>query len=135
MDDRVVDASGEHVGGIIVFGFFGTMIVLLVVFFFLMIRRPPRSTRTDTLCPYTTLFRSPQDDIVTPDGLDDIDYEVELAVAIGRTALNVGPAEALSHVAGYCICNDVATRGIQRQEMEAQIGITDRKSTRLNSSH
>src|SRR3546814_16146701 len=38
-----------------------------VSFFFLMIRRPPRSTRTDTLFPYTTLFRSadrdqPQDD-------------------------------------------------------------------------
>src|SRR3546814_17545870 len=30
----------------------------LVCFFFLMIRRPPRSTRTDTLFPYTTLFRS-----------------------------------------------------------------------------
>src|SRR3546814_7528551 len=30
-----------------------------MVFFFLMIRRPPRSTRTDTLLPYTTLFRSP----------------------------------------------------------------------------
>src|SRR3546814_20498094 len=30
----------------------------LIVFFFLMIRRPPRSTRTDTLFPYTTLFRS-----------------------------------------------------------------------------
>src|SRR3546814_11815156 len=30
----------------------------LCVFFFLMIRRPPRSTRTDTLFPYTTLFRS-----------------------------------------------------------------------------
>src|SRR3546814_17564739 len=29
-------------------------------FFFLMIRRPPRSTRTDTLFPYTTLFRSPR---------------------------------------------------------------------------
>src|SRR3546814_16603243 len=29
-----------------------------MVFFFLMIRRPPRSTRTDTLFPYTTLFRS-----------------------------------------------------------------------------
>src|SRR3546814_5250149 len=29
-------------------------------FFFLMIRRPPRATRTDTLFPYTTLFRSPQ---------------------------------------------------------------------------
>src|SRR3546814_10699339 len=44
------------------------------VFFFLMIRRPPRSTRTDTLFPYTTLFRSPdriarartQDDAVHP---------------------------------------------------------------------
>src|SRR3546814_10506744 len=37
------------------------MLVLLytsLVFFFLMIRRPPRSTRTDTLFPYTTLFRS-----------------------------------------------------------------------------
>src|SRR3546814_1308208 len=32
--------------------------MILLVFFFLMIRRPPRSTRTDTLFPYTTLFRS-----------------------------------------------------------------------------
>src|SRR3546814_11729 len=32
--------------------------VLRFIFFFLMIRRPPRSTRTDTLFPYTTLFRS-----------------------------------------------------------------------------
>src|SRR3546814_5623171 len=31
---------------------------MLIFFFFLMIRRPPRSTRTNTLCPYTTLFRS-----------------------------------------------------------------------------
>src|SRR3546814_10000044 len=31
---------------------------MVIVFFFLMIRRPPRSTRTDTLFPYTTLFRS-----------------------------------------------------------------------------
>src|SRR3546814_1352838 len=38
------------------------MIFIFVFFFFLMIRRPPRSTRTDTLFPYTTLFRSP----VTP---------------------------------------------------------------------
>src|SRR3546814_14932659 len=34
------------------------VIILLFVIFFLMIRRPPRSTRTDTLFPYTTLFRS-----------------------------------------------------------------------------
>src|SRR3546814_12783619 len=34
------------------------MVLCFVLFFFLMIRRPPRSTRTDTLFPYTTLFRS-----------------------------------------------------------------------------
>src|SRR3546814_10950151 len=34
------------------------MIIYLSIFFFLMLRRPPRSTRTDTLFPYTTLFRS-----------------------------------------------------------------------------
>src|SRR3546814_3305883 len=33
--------------------------IIICCFFFLMIRRPPRSTRTDTLFPYTTLFRSP----------------------------------------------------------------------------
>src|SRR3546814_16874825 len=35
------------------------MLYVLLCFFFFMIRRPPRSTRTDTLFPYTTLFRSP----------------------------------------------------------------------------
>src|SRR3546814_18834274 len=34
------------------------MLLMIVLCFFLMIRRPPRSTRTDTLFPYTTLFRS-----------------------------------------------------------------------------
>src|SRR3546814_19289817 len=38
---------------------FHVCVLLLLVFFFLMIRRPPSSTRTDTLFPYTTLFRSP----------------------------------------------------------------------------
>src|SRR3546814_4659715 len=35
-----------------------SLLVVLSLFFFLLIRRPPRSTRTDTLFPYTTLFRS-----------------------------------------------------------------------------
>src|SRR3546814_4302033 len=35
-------------------------VMLFYCFFVLMIRRPPRSTRTDTLFPYTTLFRSPE---------------------------------------------------------------------------
>src|SRR3546814_14001476 len=42
---------------IFVYSFFGSLSILYF-FFFLMIRRPPRSTRTDTLFPYTTLFRS-----------------------------------------------------------------------------
>src|SRR3546814_14269762 len=40
------------------FSFDSLYLSYLIVFFFLMIRRPPRSTRTDTLFPYTTLFRS-----------------------------------------------------------------------------
>src|SRR3546814_1870890 len=47
------------------------MSVYIIIFFF-MIRRPPRSTRTDTLFPYTTLFRSPRDDrpaAAAPQGL------------------------------------------------------------------
>src|SRR3546814_14973751 len=43
---------------IVVFAAVSLFILSLFFFFFLMIRRPPRSTRTDTLFPYTTLFRS-----------------------------------------------------------------------------
>src|SRR3546814_2675228 len=39
------------------------MVMFFIFFFFLMIRRPPRSTRTDTLFPYTTLFRSAEQGI------------------------------------------------------------------------
>src|SRR3546814_12457091 len=51
-------------------------------FFFLSIRRPPRSTRTDTLFPYTTLFRSPDDaDVYFARG--DVHYDMaEHALAI-----------------------------------------------------
>src|SRR3546814_3491565 len=51
-------------------------------FFFLMIRRPPRSTRTDTLFPYTTLFRSghaPRDTGPTGDGSACVDPEAGAA--------------------------------------------------------
>src|SRR3546814_19343709 len=47
----------------------------LHVFFFLMIRRPPRSTRTDTLVPYTTLFRSPKGAQITVDGCPSADSD------------------------------------------------------------
>lgn len=73
---------------------------------------------------YPSSLTGPDMPILMPAGIDDVDYEIELAVVIGRSALNVRPEDALSHVAGYTICNDVGARGIQRREMEAQIGIT-----------
>src|SRR3546814_18315428 len=50
--------SDLYSGDFIVFYSLVSFVVLCLYFFFLMIRRPPRSTRTDTLFPYTTLFRS-----------------------------------------------------------------------------
>lgn len=72
---------------------------------------------------YPSSLSAHGDPIRIPAGHDDVDYEVELAVVIGRPALDVGEAEALAHVAGYTVCNDIGARGIQRREMEAQIGI------------
>ena len=73
---------------------------------------------------YPSSLCGPDSPILIPEGVNDVDYEIELAVVIGTKALNVSEADALNHVAGYTICNDVGARGIQRKEMEAQIGIT-----------
>src|SRR3546814_1406215 len=54
-------------------------LVSLSVIFFLMIRRPPRSTRTDTLFPYTTLFRSAKNHAHVGIVVDPADYEPVLA--------------------------------------------------------
>src|SRR3546814_14227109 len=92
--------------------------------FFLMIRRPPRSTRTDTLFPYTTLFRAPDLEPILAFGDDDGAIRVALAeeAASERGAapfrsrrVVVLPAGTL----GECADGD----------------LVDRKSTRLNSSH
>src|SRR3546814_14888116 len=48
---------------------------LVSLFFFLMIRRPPRSTRTDTLFPYTTLFRSRKDPLAAVSLLELVSYQ------------------------------------------------------------
>src|SRR3546814_15138941 len=73
-----------------------------VVFFFLMIRRPPRSTRTDTLFPYTTLFRSLLGAEVT---LVDTPAEAEAAMAeivdrIGAFSVPLGGSDPVG-VLGY----------------------------------
>ncbi len=56
----------------------------------------------------------PYDPVVQPKGFDRMDFEVELAAVIGTSAKNVALADALDFVAGYCICNDVAERSLQK---------------------
>ena len=55
----------------------------------------------------------PNDDIVIPKGSGKTDWEVELGVVIGKRASYVNEAEALDHVAGYCVANDVSEREFQ----------------------
>lgn len=57
----------------------------------------------------------PNDDIVIPKGAKKCDWEVELAVVIGRKASYIGKREALDHVAGYCVANDVSEREFQTE--------------------
>jgi 2,4-didehydro-3-deoxy-L-rhamnonate hydrolase len=60
-------------------------------------------------------YCGPYDPIVRPPGARKLDYEVELAVVIGRDARHVDEARALQHVAGYCIVNDVSEREFQME--------------------
>src|SRR3546814_12347598 len=89
-------------------GYFGIMFVCecLMLIFFLMIRRPPRSTRTDTLFPYTTLFRS-----------------MFRALDVG----NDGPCPGRNQ--------DIFRAHLPPARQPDAMRPGDRKSTRLNSSH
>src|SRR3546814_13033644 len=97
--------------------------------FFLMIRRPPRSTSTYTLFPYTTLFRSPRAEglHLLRDGLLDAGradqyphawQATRLSVIRDRVTGRMGWAGTIGHV---CSARPASRR--------------DRKSTSLNSSH
>src|SRR3546814_8321051 len=130
------------------------IVCVLRCFFFLMIRRPPRSTRTDTLFPYTTLFRSvggqvggrrifqpvgiiglavgpaPHAEIALRLRLDLVDRGDEDIIAMfERTGQRRGRIGAQLRLDGVA--------RIKRADFFADIGeqCRDRKSTRLNSSH
>lgn len=55
----------------------------------------------------------PNDPILIPRGSEKTDWEVELGVVIGKRAKYVEEADALDHVAGYCVINDVSERAFQ----------------------
>src|SRR3546814_16486174 len=97
-----------------------------------MIRRPPRSTQTDTLCPYTALFRSPFDDPDVIAGQGTVGMEIlrqhqgpihAIFIAIGGGGLAAGVGTYVKQLRP-----DIKIIGVQTVD-------SDRKSTRLNSSH
>src|SRR3546814_2582470 len=103
-----------------------------------MIRRPPRSTRTDTLFPYTTLFRSRSADSF---GRDSDRQAAELKLGVIRSA----PAELLQAIAAT-LRPSFAIELVENSDSELRAALSsgrihmalvplDRKSTRLNSSH
>lgn len=61
----------------------------------------------------TSAVCGPNDDVIIPKGSLKTDWEVELGVVIGREARYVDEADAMSHVAGYCVINDVSERAFQ----------------------
>src|SRR3546814_12891360 len=109
-----------------------------------MIRRPPRSTRTDTLFPYTTLFRS----LAGAIGADDADAVAALD-AKGEVADDGAAGETFGYMVGddHRFRTDVVVGKAELGNAGAadhrgaggahfhQLFEPDRKSTRLNSSH
>src|SRR3546814_15323161 len=103
-----------------------------------MIRRPPRSTRTDTLFPYTTLFRS-----------GGAGGDEDGAAGLGAAQQRVEAADQAvvgGHVHVHDLLPDLRLdmpdrsqrpedAGVADQDVELAEALVDRKSTRLNSSH
>src|SRR3546814_15926423 len=117
-----------------------------------MIRRPPRSTRSDTLFPYTTLLRSGSDD--AKEGTASItSYGSAPAVEIGSASRDIALGAVAGNVGGHGLVIDggIASQGVYEGVDAVAVSIGgkghavdlaggiavggDRKRTRLNSSH
>src|SRR3546814_18277858 len=116
-------------------------ILLSFSFFLLMIRRPPRSTRTDTLFPYTTLFRSRSCHAPSCLGLllrlgdgpgaDDLGARDPVGDGVARHLQPQAAALAVVPVLEVPAARIVAIENV----VAPVVGGRDRKSRRLNSSH
>src|SRR3546814_7365323 len=107
-----------------------------------MIRRPPRSTRTDTLFPYTTLFRSPRGPISPSNWRAAPAHESnsfpEADMAIAETCPICGKPTDPEHkpfCGRGCRDRDLLKWLGEGYRVPAEPVDSDRKSTRLNSSH
>lgn len=84
---------------------------------------PQTPARTTTPRPFLmppTAVIGPGAEIPWPAYSREIDYEIELAVVIGRTAARIEPEQAMAHVAGYTIANDVSARSVTHAEDRAE---------------
>src|SRR3546814_15210935 len=98
-----------------------------------MIRRPPRSTRTDTLFPYTTLFRSDvallQEIAIAAEGFERLGQRA----AHRRDALELLGRQVVEVLVHRVARMDLVLDPVEARHQHRREG--DRKSTRLNSSH
>jgi 2-keto-4-pentenoate hydratase/2-oxohepta-3-ene-1,7-dioic acid hydratase in catechol pathway len=80
------------------------------------------------IAPWIVFFQNvdaiigPDDPIVYPEHLtEELDYELELAVVVGKAGKWFGPEEAADYIGGYVIFNDITARDIQRREMRSGV--------------
>jgi len=62
------------------------------------------------------------DDVAVPPGTQLFDFELEVAVVVGRDGASLSPEEARDHVFGYTVLNDWSARDLQAREMKVQLG-------------
>lgn len=62
---------------------------------------------------WTSAVCGPNDDIIKPKNSTEMDWEVELAIVIGKPGVYIDEADAHQHIAGYCVVNDVSEREFQ----------------------
>ncbi len=76
----------------------------------------------DIFCKTTNTIIGPGQSILIPALTDQVDYEAELMVVIGKLAWQVSEKDALDHVVGYTIFNDVSARDIQKRTSQWLLG-------------
>lgn len=76
----------------------------------------------DVFVKTSNTLAGPNEPVVIPPGATDVDYEGEVAVVIGRRAQRVSLEDALDHVGGYTILNDVSDRAWQRRQSQWALG-------------
>ena len=76
----------------------------------------PVPTEPEVFTKATSAICGPDDDIIQPLNSDKLDWEVELAIVIGKYTSYVSEEDAASHIAGFCVCNDVSERAFQLEK-------------------